>query len=338
MLRSTGADPRFLTTLRAERDTAWTAAAEYVPPPTGSVPLWAIRLALRARGRPAVILRGTSGSTERYRDLLAAAATRLLARRTAVVISDATLEPGSRTIGTSAVKGRLATGAARLLIRTIDSPRVTWCVLSTAEIERFPRTWGIRRGRVVFTAFTHTLDKAELPDHVEPGGWLFSGGDSLRDHGLLLRAVDDIDTELRIASREWAPPSAPAGLTVRPTTHAEFVEWMAGSRAVVLCLETSVRSTGQATYLNAMALGRPVVVTDSDGVRDHIEDGVTGVVAEPTVAGVRAAVTDLLDPQRAGHYERMGERASAVARNRFSPTAYRARLVAVAARAAGPAR
>ena len=334
MLRGGGSGPRYLTTLRAEQDPAWTAATQYVPPPTGSVPAWALRFALRARGRRAVILRGTSGSTEHYRDLLAAAAIRLVAPRTAVVVSDATLEPGSRALGTNALKRRLATGAARLLVRTIDSPRVTWCVLSTAEIDRFPRTWGTRLGRVVFTAFTHTLVAHELGERSSRGDWLFSGGDSLRDHDALRRAVDGLGAEVRIASRSWAPQVPAAGLVVRATTHTEFVEWMAGSRAVVLCLERSVRSTGQATYLNAMALGRPVLVTDSDGVRDHVEDGVTGVVMVPTVAGVRAAVADLLDPHRREHYERMGERAKAVARDRFGPAAYRARLVSVAGRAA----
>ena len=330
MLRGSRSEPRYLTTLRAEHDRTWTTATEYVRPPTGSAPVWAMMFALRARGRPAVILRGTSGSTERYRDLLAAAAMRLLARRTAVVISDATLEPGSRALGTNAAKRRLATGVARLLIRTIDSPRVTWCVLSTAEVRRFPRTWGLHRGAVVFTAFTHTLEREDFGQRGAPGPWLFSGGDSLRDHDLLRRAVDGLGAEVRIASRGWAPSDSPAGITVRPTSHSEFIEWMAGSRAVVLCLERSVRSTGQATYLNAMALGRPVLVTDSDGVRDHVEDGVTGVVMEPTVAGVRAAVADVLDPQRREHYERMGGRARAVARDQFGPAAYRARLLSVA--------
>lgn len=328
---------RVLTTMRSESDGAWTSATEYVPPPHRSTVAWAVRFALRARRRDAVILRGTSGATERYRDLLGALAMRALAPRTTVVMSDATIEPGSRTIGTSPVRARLASQAARLLVRGVDSPTVTWCVLSTAEVERFPRTWGPLRGRVVFTAFTHTLTGGE-PNPAQPvRPRLFSGGDSLRDYDLLASAVDGLDVEVTVATRAWRPADPPAGLTARTTSHEEFLESMASSRAVVLCLEEAVRSTGQATYLNAMALGRPVLVTDSDGVRDHIDDGVTGVVMEPTVAGVRAAITDVLDPGRRDHYDRMGERARALARERFSPAAYRARLVEIA-RGPGAAR
>lgn len=105
---------------------------------------------------------------------------------------------------------------------------------------------------------------------------------------------------------------------------------MATSRAVVLCLRPAARSTGQQPYLNARALGRPTLVTDSDGVRDHIEDGFTGVVMPSTVEGVRAAIRDLLDLARREHYIAMGDRAREVVARDYTADECRRRLVEVA--------
>ncbi len=323
-----------LTTVGASEDGVWNRATTLVPPPSGSAVGWAVRFGWAARRAPAVIVRGTSGGSERYRDLLAATATRLLAPKTRVVVSDATIEPTSRHLvagrsRVSVVARSLVPHLARALVRSVDSPRVVWCVLSRAEVDRFPRTWGTTRGTVRFTPFTHTLVRSG-EDRVRPtGDHLFSGGNSLRDHALLQEAVAGLGVRVVVAS-SWRPVVPQADVEVRTATHEEFVELMATSRGVVLCLEPAARSTGQQTYLNAMAVGRPTIVTEADGVRDHIEDGVTGVVAPRTVEGVRAAVSDLLDAARADVYASMGSRARDAARTGFSPEAYRARLLAIA--------
>lgn len=324
------ADQRILTTLRTDSDTAWTAATTAVDPPHRSLARWVVSFGLRARRAEAVIVRGTSGSAERYRDLLAAVAVRVLAPRTRVVVSDATIEPRSRAFGERGLRGRAGAIGARTVIHLIDSPRVTWCVLSRAEVERFPRTWGLTRGRVVFTPFPTTLPAEGSQLDGPPGDHLFSGGNSLRDYELLRQAAAGLDVRVVVATSSWRPQQSQPGLEVAATSHEQFVRLMATSRAVVLCLAPAARSTGQQTYLNAMALGRPTLVTDSDGVRDHIEDGVTGVVMPATVEGVRAAIRDLLDPARGEHYAAMGKRAREVVSRDYSSDGYRRRLVEVA--------
>lgn len=319
-----------LTTVRSPSDAAWREATRAVEPPTGSLVYWVWSLALAARRTDAVILRGTSGSSERYRDLLAAAAIRVVAPRTRVVMSDATMRPGSSALsGRGGMVQALAPVLARTLVRLIDSPRVTWCVLSTAEVERFPRTWGVRRGRVVFTPFAHSLWRGEDGREHQQGVHLFSGGNSQRDYLLLQQAVAGLDVPVVVATA-WTPSTTQPGFDVAERTHADFMELMATSRAVVLCFEPGERSTGQQTYLNAMALGRPTIVTDSDGVRDHIEDGVTGVVVEPTVDSLRAALQDVLDPAQREFYEAMGARARATVLAHYTDEDYHRRLLTVA--------
>lgn len=43
-----------------------------------------------------------------------------------------------------------------------------------------------------------------------------------------------------------------------------------------------LHSGGQQSFLNAMALGKPVIVTDPDGGSSYIEHGVTGLLVPPS--------------------------------------------------------
>ena len=57
------------------------------------------------------------------------------------------------------------------------------------------------------------------------------------------------------------------------------------------------------TFLEAMALSKPIVATSVDGVTDIIEDGVNGFLAE-------------IDKKGASHYPRMAEKISYLLNNR----------------------
>ncbi len=284
----------------------------------------------KSRGRRAVVLRGTVTLKERYRDLLAAIVLRATRSPVRVVVSDATIEPGSRALADRL--GRLAPLLpllARLLVRAADGRRTTWCVLSRAEVDSFASAWRVPRDHITFTPFSHTLHSPQDREGATAGDYLFSGGNSLRRYDLLADAAEGLGVDVVVAT-SWRPDAERPWLNAEPVPHQRFVELLKGCRAMVLPIAESTRSAGQQTYLNAMALGKVVVVTDGLGVRDHIEDGVTGVVVAPTVEALRAALTDLLDPARADHYAAMGVRAREVVLDQYSPDAYRRSLLRLA--------
>jgi Glycosyl transferases group 1 len=209
-------------------------------------------------------------------------------------------------------------------LRALDTPAVTYCVLSTAELELFPRTWGVDPERVAFTPFCYTLTEAELAQPISQGGGVFAGGDSMRDYRPLLVAASRLGAEVTLAVRR--PPRAwgrqvGSNVHLGPVSQARFFELMRQADAIVVpMLEGGERSAGQQTYLNAMAMGKVVIVTDTPGARDYIEDGVTGLIVPPGDADalVRAIAT-VLDPARAPEAKEMASRARAVARTRFRP-------------------
>jgi hypothetical protein len=322
-----------LSTLEAPGDPYWNSLVEVMPAEM-SLRSWLRDFRHLARGKRAFILRGTVNASDRYRDILAAIMLRATRRRVPVIISDATIEPGSRTIADQLprVLRPVVPLMSRLLIRAADGPHVTWCVLSTAELESFPTAWRVPRKRVVYTPFKHTLWGGGENEPTSDDGYLFSGGNSLRDYDLLRDALDGVDVDVRIASG-WTPSNGRVTsnrVQLGLVSHEAFLTSLRNCHAVVLPLQHSTRSTGQQTFLNAMVLRKPVIVTRAPGVLDYIRPGLTGVVVDPEPAALRAAIAHILDPANAAEYREMGERARVDVLDRFSENVYRRRLLGLA--------
>jgi glycosyltransferase involved in cell wall biosynthesis len=74
-------------------------------------------------------------------------------------------------------------------------------------------------------------------------------------------------------------------------------------------------------------------VTDSPGARDHVEDGVNGLIVPPgDPPALSAALDRALDRRNAAAMQAIAERARHAARDRFSPRAHIDALLAVVAR------
>ena len=197
-----------------------------------------------------------------------------------------------------------------------------------------------RPSRFAFTPFHATLTPEQLATPASGAGdGVFAGGDSLRDYGPLTQAARDIDARFVFATRRPDVISAalPANVEAAAVDAARFVELMRSASVVVVALDPGVeRSAGQQTYLNAMALGRTVVVTDSPGVRDYVEDGVTGLIVPPGDATALAeAIRWALDPASASSVDKMRAAGRDAVHARFTRRHYAERLVRVVEDALG---
>lgn len=327
-----GARRRILTTvphdfaaLTPARLAAWEERADVLDRRSTSRARLVRTLVAAARRYDALLLDGSVGVPELYSDLLAAAAVARRRRRPAVVISDSSWKRGSSP------PDRLACWAG---LRAFDGPHVTYCVLSSAELELFPRTWRVEPARVVFTPFCYTFTEEQLGAPVSQDGGVFTGGDSLRDYAPLVEAALGLDRTVTIASRTLPDELVrrlPANVNAGPVSHERFGELLRSAAVVVVPMQARMeRSAGQQTYLNAMAIGKAVIATDSPGVRDYVEDGRTGFVVPPGDAGaLREALERCLDPANADELAQIRTRAKQTARERFSPDAYFARLLDV---------
>ena len=286
-----------------------------------------MRILKAARGRLPIVLNGFSRT-----DQVAAI---LLARRTQgapIVMTDCTWQGGTHPVD------RLITSVG---IRAMRSPRITFCVSSEAELPVFARRWEIDPRQVAVVPWYHGLTDADLRLTPTRDGEIVSAGYALRDYDLLLEAAPLISAPIWIGTHPallgHRAAGMPSNVTVSHVPRGEFLERLRRASAVVVPLERRQdRSAGQTTYLTAMALGKIVVVTDSIGVSDHIEDGRTGFIVPPGDSrALAAAITAVLDPAENERMTAVATAAAKAARTRFSPEEHLDRLLRVVAAATG---
>ena len=136
-----------------------------------------------------------------------------------------------------------------------------------------------------------------------------SAGLELRDYPTLIDAVRDLDVEVRLAAaspwskraNETEDRSLPAHVSARGYSYRELRDLYASSRFVVVALYETDFQAGVTTILEAMAMGKAVIVSRTAGQRDVIQDGVNGIYVPPgDVRALRQAIVGLLaSPQRA---------------------------------------
>jgi glycosyltransferase involved in cell wall biosynthesis len=311
---------RILTTEYFPKRAAWVANAEMIDPARHSIPgrLWT--LLRRAPDHEVVVLNG-SGHDEQ----LAAILLRRLRPAIPLLLTDCTWKLEASSAGRA---------LARLGIRLLDGPRTHYCVLSSAEQRRFPTTWGVDPERVFVTPWYIGLSDEEARAPISEGGSVFSGGDSMRDYRALIEAARAVPFEVRIATR-LAPPVSeselPGNVTLGPVPPDEYFRMMCDASVVVVSLAADTeRSAGQNNYLNPMALGKLVVVSDTIGVREYVEDRETGlIVPSGDSRALEATLRWAFDPANADEVREIAANGQREVMERFDPDGYVDRLLEI---------
>ncbi|TWX38934.1 glycosyltransferase family 4 protein [Frigoribacterium sp. ACAM 257] len=109
------------------------------------------------------------------------------------------------------------------------------------------------------------------------------GGDRDRDPATLFSTLERVhadrpDVELVVQTTSDAAP--PAGVAVVPhVSHRELAELYARASVVAVATRDNLHASGMTVSLEAMATGRPVVMTDTPGIEDYVEHERTGLLA-----------------------------------------------------------
>ncbi|WP_236545165.1 glycosyltransferase [Tropicimonas marinistellae] len=215
----------------------------------------------------------------------------------------------------------------------VDSAISAYVVHTSDELRAFPEKWGIRSEKVHWAPYYHYVTSDILEQDVQEKGFVFSGGNSKRDYHPLIEAARMLpDIEFVIATNRLEKRTdIPANVTFGPMSHVDYYLSMKSAAAVVTPIRTNlVRAAGQQTYLNAMRLGRPVIVNDTYGVRDHIRDNVDGIIVDGSPQSYRDAICHVLDPANEKHVRSMVESALQRVEAEFTRSRYLERLYDVA--------
>jgi glycosyltransferase involved in cell wall biosynthesis len=133
------------------------------------------------------------------------------------------------------------------------------------------------------------------------GDMICAVGREMRDYSTLIEALRPLSIPCHIAAGT-AVYYAGFGTEVR--------ELYARSRFVVVPILPSVSDNGISAVIEAMAMGRPVISTATEGMADILQDGVNCMLVPPEdVAALRRAIEELWhDPEKCA---RLGDKARA---------------------------
>jgi hypothetical protein len=155
-----------------------------------------------------------------------------------------------------------------------------------------------------------------------------SAGREHRDYALLDRARDGLGHELVITATSLHSPGAactlPSAASSAKIGHLDYTglrDLYARAAVVVVPLLPNDFGAGVTALLEAMAMQKAVIVTDTDGLRGLVVDGETGLLVPPGNAeAMRAALARLL-----GNREerwRLGANAHRAVQSQFSLDQY----------------
>lgn len=149
------------------------------------------------------------------------------------------------------------------------------------------------------------IDALELIQGAKPrdSEYIFCGGRSRRDFATLFRAVEQLDYPVRVVTsprdKMELVGSTIDGLSIPPNVEiytsdqspSFFVETMAAARLVVIPLvKGSHTQAGIAVYLQAMALGKCVIISKGLGVDDVLSGNEAIIVPPGDVAALQNAI------------------------------------------------
>lgn len=173
----------------------------------------------------------------------------------------------------------------------------------------------------------YAADEAFFVPGPDSGRYIFSSGMAYRDYDTFVDAVSDLPLGAKIAAGgrgyslqfRGSVPAAPSSVELLPPTDAAGMRELYQNAGVVAISVAPGRTdaAGCSAVLEGMCCGRPVVATATEGLRDYIRDGETGILVEPGSAkAFRDALVRVLEDRELGC--RLGQCARAECESRLS--------------------
>lgn len=178
----------------------------------------------------------------------------------------------------------LGTKARKIYFRLISKGVDKFIVFAQHEIEDYNKCFEIPREKFVYISFYFT----PLAVRYKPrsGDYIFSGGQFYsRNYRMLLSVVGQLQMPCKIATQSpecFSQLEVPSCVEISHLSREEFFRCMANSKLVVMPVTKGLLySVAQRSYLDAMLMGKPLIVCDDKGVFDYIINGKEAIVVPP---------------------------------------------------------
>lgn len=216
---------------------------------------------------------------------------------------------------------------ARLALRILSAAKAVGVFFGVAkpQLQFLRDALGVPASRAVFIAdqtdlrFFHPGEQS--PDKQRP--MIASAGLELRDYRVLAEAAGDLDLDVCLTGfsadappgRSVFPDSWPANFSRKRYEWRDLAQLYRDADAVVVPLTPSIYASGVTTLMEALASGRPAIVTRTVGLEGYLDDLDAITLVEPgDAAQLRQAILDAVGSAPSAD---RGRRAVEIARERY---------------------
>jgi glycosyltransferase involved in cell wall biosynthesis len=175
---------------------------------------------------------------------------------------------------------------ARSIMQDIVVPRIDHLfLLSSGQRAYLEKRW--RAAGKTTVVYQHIDTGFFRPAAPSADGPVLAIGDDIgRDYDTLMQAVHDLDVDLVAKTRR--PLGDPTGRRARVRQISDRLsfqslrELYAAARFVVVPLHNTLNVSGVGSVLEALAMGKAMIVSDNPPIRDYVRPGETALVVPPS--------------------------------------------------------
>lgn len=175
-------------------------------------------------------------------------------------------------------------GCIKKLIVLSDSEKNYYSNLLGVDLDIFYCT------RIGVSDVSDTIEKSNLAEK-----FYLSVGRSNRDYAFLRNAWDKKYGELVIISDSYNLPEKDGVICLNNCYGRDFLQYLADCYALIIPLDDENISSGSLSFLQAMMLSKPTIVTDNKTVHDYINSGYNGYIIAKDKTELYGAIDKLND-------------------------------------------
>lgn len=197
----------------------------------------------------------------------------------------------------------------RIFLKLIDRGVCFYVVFSTAELELFPKLWGVEQGKMRFCPFFLNANRIRKRQRTKQlGKYIFAGGNSHRDFKPVIEAARQLpEYEFILATKKLSQSNEyPPNVRVEWMSLEDYLGMIDRAAVVLVPLIPGLeRTSGLLTILESLLLEKLIIVPDALGIKDYVYDGETGFVISDLPDGYVRTIRWALAPENQDKVSKM---------------------------------
>lgn len=182
------------------------------------------------------------------------------------------------SVDNTKLMNKLRLGLLRFSLKNVDAVIVN----ASGESSYYSNILALPLDRFRFVAWPSNISEPEVV--ADDGGYFLAVGRSLRDWTTFFNAIKNTPFRYVVVAGEEDAKTFPKldnVLVKAGVNRQDYLNILREARGVILPLKSTIRSTGQASFLEAMSYGKPVIASDVVGVHDYLHHEVNALLCGP---------------------------------------------------------